>query len=72
MAKKIIGISCDRWKAKTFRNGLNKDGFNLVYDNGLKQIHVFKIECEEKDFEATKTKLQKTLTLLEIKCKQSN
>lgn len=73
MTKKI-GITCDDYKADKFRKWLLKDGYKLEYDgeSGIPNVHLFRIECEEKDFGRMQHKIKTSLQHYEIKFKQSN
>jgi hypothetical protein len=72
--KKKIGITCDDYKANKFRKGLMKAGFELEYDgkSGIKNVHLFRVECEEKDYEKMVEQIGKTVKRLDVEFKHSN
>ena len=73
MTKKI-GITCDDYKANKFRKGLLKAGFTLEYDgeSGVNQVHLFRVEVQEKDFKSMQEKIGKTIRRLDLEFKHSN
>lgn len=62
--KKKIGITCDDYKADKFRKGLLKAGFTLEYDgeSGVNQVHLFRVEVPEKDFNSMQEKIGETIS----------
>lgn len=73
MTKKI-GITCDNYKANKFRKGLLKDGFKLEYDgkSGIKDVHLFRVEVDEKDYDEMVKRIGKTVKRLDVEFKHSN
>lgn len=71
---KKIGITCDNYKANKFRKGLLKDGFVLEYDgeSGIKNVHLFRIECSREEFQQMQNRVAKTVKRLELEFKRSN
>jgi hypothetical protein len=71
---KKIGITCDNYKANKFRKGLLKDGFVLEYDgeSGIKNVHLFRIECSHEEFQEMTNRIGKTVKRLELEFKRSN
>ena len=72
--KKKIGITCDIYKANSFRKGLLKDGFTLEYDgqSGIKDVHLFRVEVSEKVYDEMVKRIGKTVRRLELEFKHSN
>ena len=73
MTKKI-GITCDTYKANSFRKGLLKEGFTIEYDgqSGAKGVHLFRVEVQDKDYYEMINKIGKTVNRLEFEFKHSN
>jgi hypothetical protein len=71
---KKIGVTCDLYKVKKFRRGLQKDGFDFDFDgpSGIAGVHLFRVQTTEEEFESTKSKLSRTLQRLELEVKRSN
>ena len=72
--RKKIGITCDDYKANKFRKGLLKEGFTLEYDgkSGIKGVHLFRIDVDEKDYDEMVKKIGKTVRKLDVEFKRSN
>lgn len=71
---KIIGITCDDYKTDKFRKGLLKEGLVIAYDgeSGIPKVHLFRIECSDKDYSKMVERIGKTVRLLELEFKRSN
>lgn len=71
---KSIGITCDQYKVRKYRRGLLNDGYELQFDgpSGISNVHLFKIETTEHEFETVKKKVAKTIAKLELELKRSN
>jgi hypothetical protein len=73
MSKKL-GVVCDDWKAKKFKDRLQREGFTIAVEGlvPIKKSYFFQIVCEDKDFERVKAKLAAVLMSLEMELKRSN
>lgn len=71
---KLIGITCDEYKTNRFRKGLLQAGFTLEFDgkSGVKNVHLFRIAVDEKDWEEVVKKVDKTVKRIELGVKRSN
>jgi hypothetical protein len=70
---KIIGVSVDNYKAKKYRERLKEKKFNIQSEIKINlKVTLFKIQCNEIDFESTKERLEKVLKQLEIEIKNLN
>lgn len=71
---KLIGITCDDYKANKFRKWILKAGHVLEYDgeSGIDNVHLFRIECTEAEFGKRKFEIGKLIQRMELDFKQSN
>ncbi len=69
---KSIGVICDLWKTKKFRDRLTKEKFTLTSEKIYGQITTFTLEVEDDNFINEQKRLSRVLTQLEIEIKQSN
>jgi hypothetical protein len=70
---KTLGITVDTWKVNGFRKELIKRGYTIEFDGAFNHdVHLFRVQCEDNEFQKVKERMFKDVREIELKLKRSN